>query len=87
MKNALVLVDHLGDDGIVTTGRILKDLTMKRFEQLEKRNLVREATAKEVQEGYKPPFTPEAKVAAEPDNKAAPAPPNKAAPAPASKAS
>lgn len=79
MKNALVLVDHLGDDGTVTTGMILKDITMKRFEQLEKRGLVREATAKEVSEGYKPPFTPETKNAPEPANKAAPKPANKSA--------
>lgn len=78
MKNAIVLVDHLGDDGTVTTGMILKDVQTKRFDHLEKRGLVREATAEEVKAGYKPPFEAEGKAAAEPSNKAAPAPANKA---------
>lgn len=76
MKNAIVLVDHLGDDGTVTVGMILKDVQAKRFEHLEKRGLVREATADEVKTGYKPPFTAE---------KSAPAPANKKAPEPANK--
>lgn len=59
MKNAIVLVDHLGDDGTVTTGMILTDVQAKRFDHLEKRGLVREATADEVKEGYKPPFEAE----------------------------
>jgi len=81
MKNAIVLVDHLGDDGTVTTGMILKEVNMKRYEQLEKRGLVREATAEEVKTGYKPPFTPEGgnKAAADPANKAARTPANKGA--------
>lgn len=78
MKNAYVLVDHLGDDGTVTTGMILKEITMKRFEHLEKRGLVRDATADEMAAGYKPPFIPE-KSAPTPENKKAPAPANKGA--------
>lgn len=87
MKNAFVLVDHLGDNGTVTEGMILKDVTTKRFDSLEKKGLVREATAAEVKEGYKPPFeasgVPTAsesgeKQAAEPQNKKAPEPANKA---------
>ena len=76
MKNAFVLVDHLGDDGNVSTGMILKDVNMKRFGELEKRGLVREATSEELRTGYKPPFEAE-KAAATPQNKQAPAPANK----------
>ena len=50
-KNALVLDDHFGDDGYAPKGRILRDVTTKRFEQLEKKGLVREATADEVKAG------------------------------------
>lgn len=57
MKNAYVLEDHFGDDGAVTTGMILLDVTNKRFDELEKNGLIREATAKEVEIGYQPPFT------------------------------
>jgi phage terminase Nu1 subunit (DNA packaging protein) len=51
MKNALVLDDHHGDNGTVTAGMILRELPNKRFEELEKRGLVREATDKEVEAG------------------------------------
>lgn len=50
-KNALVLDDHFGDDGYAPKGRILRDVSAKRFEQLEKKGLVREATAEEVEAG------------------------------------
>jgi len=50
-RNALVLDDHYGDDGFVATGRVLRDVTAKRFEELEKAGLVREATAEEVEAG------------------------------------
>lgn len=50
-KNAMVLDDHFGDDGAVTAGMILRDITTKRFEQLEKKGLVREATAEELKAG------------------------------------
>jgi len=80
MKNAYVLVDHLGDDGTVTEGMILTEITATRFNALEKRGLVREATAKEVKEGYTPPFQSEAeKAAPEPENKQAAKPRNKQA--------
>jgi hypothetical protein len=54
MKNAYVLEHHLGDDGTVTEGMILTDITEKRFDALKKRGLVREATAEEVKAGYQP---------------------------------
>ena len=60
MKNALVLDHHYGDDGDVSEGMILRDLSEKRFAELEKRGLVREATDIEVKAGYQPPFTAEA---------------------------
>ncbi|MEG3153006.1 hypothetical protein U1769_24195 [Sphingomonas sp. ZT3P38] len=47
---------HFGDDGSVDVGMILADMTEKRFDALEKRKLVREATPAEVKAGYKPPF-------------------------------
>lgn len=56
MKNALVLDDHFGDDGSVTAGMILKDMTNNRFDELEKKGLVREATDKEVKAGSKHAF-------------------------------
>jgi hypothetical protein len=87
-KNAFVLDDHYGDDGYVTPGMILRDVTSKRFEVLEKQGLVREATSEELKDGYTPPFEAGAaeKEAAKPDNKQAPEAPNKAAPKPATKA-
>jgi hypothetical protein len=53
MKNAMVLEDHYGDDGMAAAGTILTDVTTKRFEELEKKGLVREATTAEVKEGSK----------------------------------
>ncbi|NYT43112.1 hypothetical protein HZY97_20220 [Sphingomonas sp. R-74633] len=51
MKNALVLHDHFGDDGMATEGKILRGITTKRFEALEKQGLVREATADDLEAG------------------------------------
>ncbi|WP_313434355.1 hypothetical protein [Novosphingobium sp.] len=81
MKNAFVLVDHHGDNGTVTEGMILKDVATKRFDDLVKAKLVREATADEVKKGFAPAFTSEEgeKQAATPANKAAPKPANKSA--------
>ncbi|HEX7856097.1 MAG TPA: hypothetical protein VF503_20650 [Sphingobium sp.] len=56
MKNAYVLEHHFGDDGGVDEGAILLDVTTKRFDDLEKKGLVREATAEEVKKGRKIPF-------------------------------
>lgn len=56
MKNAFVIEHHLGDDGAVDVGMILTDVTEKRFEALKRRGLVREASDKEVKEGYRPDF-------------------------------
>lgn len=81
-KNALVLDDHFGDDGAVAAGDILTDVTSKRFDELEKRGLVREATAAEVKAGSQRSIerdeTP-------PDDKDAKAPENKKAAEPANK--
>jgi Lon protease-like protein len=60
MKNALVLHQHLGDDGAVSEGMILRDITSKRFDILEKAGLIRQATDAEMKEGYKLPFVAEA---------------------------
>lgn len=81
MKNAFVLVDHHGDNGTVTEGMILKDVVTKRFDDLVKAKLVREATADEVKSGYAPPFKSEEaeKQAGAPANKAAPRSANKSA--------
>lgn len=65
MKNAIVLVDHHGDDGTVRAGTILKDLSDQRFAALEKRGLIREAKAADT------------KSAPAPSNKAALKPANK----------
>lgn len=51
MKNALVIEDHHGDSGTVTVGMILRGVSNKRFDELEKRGLVREATNEEVEAG------------------------------------
>lgn len=56
MKNAFVMEHHLGDDGAVDVGMILAGISDKRFEALKRRGLVREATEKEVKEGYRPDF-------------------------------
>ena len=50
-KNAYVLDDHYGDNGSVTAGMILRDISSTRFTELEKKKLVREATTKEVDAG------------------------------------
>ncbi len=50
-KNAMVLDDHYGDNGSVTAGMILKDMSATRFKELEKKGLVREASAAEVKAG------------------------------------
>ncbi|MFZ2995945.1 hypothetical protein [Sphingobium sp.] len=57
MKDAIVLVQHLGDDGQVSEGQILTDMSNKRFEALEKNGLVREATRDEIEKGYTPELT------------------------------
>lgn len=87
-KNAYVLDDHIGDDGQVTPGMILTNVATKRFEELEKKGLVREATPAEVKAGSKHSIEEDEskmsddgeKAKAKPDNKQAPAPGNKAAP-------
>lgn len=56
MKNAYVLSHHHGDNGTVSEGAILTDITDQRFNALEKQGLVREATAAEVKKGSKIPF-------------------------------
>ena len=89
-KNAMVLDDHFGDDGSVTAGMVLKDITTKRFDELEKKGLVREATAEEVEAGDQHAFEKDEtgdadnsgegeKKKPEPSNKQAPKPANKAA--------
>lgn len=50
-KNAFVIEHHHGDDGTVSEGKILRDISQKRFDELEKKGLVREATAAEVEAG------------------------------------
>lgn len=90
MKNAYVTSDHYGDNGSVSEGMILEDITQKRFDALEKKGLVREATAAEVKEGYKAPFMATGTVIAgeespEGGEKAAPTHSNKAAPSPKTK--
>ena len=87
MKNAYVLVHHLGDDGVVDEGMILNDVATKRFEILEKAGLIREASAEEVKAGYQPKIaedesggelTGDEKQAEKPANKKAAEPANKA---------
>lgn len=88
-KNAFVVEHHHGDDGTVSEGRILRDIPQKRFDELEKKGLVREATAEEVEAGDQHPFekdTTGADGEAEGDGKAKPAPANKQARTPANKA-
>jgi hypothetical protein len=86
MKNALVLEDHFGDDGSVTAGMILKDITGTRFDELEKKGLVREATDKEVKAGHQHAFEKdETEKADEGGGKEAPKPTNKQAPKPENK--
>lgn len=84
MKNAFVLDHHIGDNGTVTYGMILKGISQKRFDALEKKALVREATPEEVKEGYKAPFVAsdiaDAGEQGEKAEKAAPETENKKAP-------
>lgn len=56
MKNGYVLEDHHGDNGTVSVGMILRDMSTQRFNELEKKGLVRVATDEEVEKGYQPPF-------------------------------
>ena len=101
MKNAYVIEHHLGDNGTVTEGMILSGITDKRFAELEKKGLVREATAEEVDKGFVPPFDASGVTLAgdagdedgnsggaggETGEKAAQQPQNKAKPAPLNKA-
>jgi hypothetical protein len=86
MKNAFVKSDHHGDNGTVREGMILRDVTQKRFDELEKLGLVREATADEVKKGYRPEIEADeskvdgdAKKQDQPENKKAAEPANKAA--------
>ncbi len=85
-KNAIVLDDHFGDDGYVTAGMILRDMTTKRFDELEKKGLIREATAEEVEAGDQHSIEPDPskdeegeKKAPESSNKKAAEPKNKGA--------
>jgi hypothetical protein len=90
MKNAFVTDHHIGENGNVTEGMILENISDKRFETLEKKGLVREATAEEVENGFKAPFIPtgfaDAGETGEAGEKAAADPKNKKAPAAATKA-
>jgi hypothetical protein len=86
MKNAFVMSDHHGDNGTVREGMVLRDVTQKRFEELEKLGLVREATAAEAKNGFEPTIEPdptkeqvEVKEAEKPANKKAAEPANKGA--------
>jgi hypothetical protein len=83
MKNAYVMEHHHGDDGTVGEGTILRDVSTKRFEELEKKGLVREATDAEVKAGSQYSIDPDPSV--DPDAKKAPAPSNKKAADPANK--
>lgn len=85
MKNAYVLSHHHGDNGTVTEGMILKNVTDQRFKTLEKQGLVREATADEVKKGHEAPFTPSGEKIAGEGEKEAEAPSNKKAPEPKNK--
>lgn len=91
-KNAYVIEHHHGDDGTVSEGKILRDITQKRFDELEKKGLVREASAAEVEAGDQHAFEKDAsgdaggdgdgqgeKKKLEPSNKQARTPANKAA--------
>ncbi|MFX4086161.1 hypothetical protein ACKU27_13770 [Sphingobium yanoikuyae] len=91
-KNAYVIEHHHGDDGTVSEGKILRDITTKRFDELEKKGLVREATDAEVEAGDQHAFDKDTsgeagaegegggeKQKAEPSNKQARTPANKAA--------
>ncbi|KQO13274.1 hypothetical protein [Sphingomonas sp. Leaf242] len=89
MKDAYVLEHHYGDNGDTPAGSILTEVSSKRFEELQKKGLVREATAAEVKAGFKPTIAadesqPESggggeKKAQDPANKKAADPANKGA--------
>ncbi len=83
-KNAYVLDDHYGDNGSVTAGMILRDISSTRFTELEKKKLVREATAKEVEAGSQRTIDPD-ESKAEGGEKKAPEPANKKAADPKTK--
>lgn len=83
-KNALVLEDHFGDDGHVTAGMILRDVVTKRFDELEKKGLIREATPEEVKAGDQHSIEPDPSKE-DGDEKKAPAPANKKAADPKNK--
>lgn len=87
MKYAYVLVHHIGDEGEAAEGRILH-VSNDRFNDLG--DLVREATAAEVKEGYVPKFEKDTTTApdapaAEGGEKQKPVPLNKKAPEPSNK--
>ena len=84
-KNALVLDDHYGDNGAVTAGMILRNITDTRFKELEKKQLVREATAAELKAGDQHAFEKDNTGADDGGQKNAPDPSNKKAPDPKSK--
>ncbi|WP_294390420.1 hypothetical protein [uncultured Sphingomonas sp.] len=84
MKNAYVISDHHGDNGTVREGKILRDVQTKRFDELEARGLVREATAAEVEAGDQHSIEPDPSKPVE-SEKQAKAPANKKAAEPANK--
>lgn len=84
MKNAYVLEHHYGDSGNAIEGTILIDVSEVRFAELEKKGLVREATAAEVKAGSQPAFEKD-DTGAEADDKKKPEPSNKKAADPANK--
>ena len=88
MKNAYVLEHHYGDDGDTPAGSILVDVSTKRFDELEKKKIVREATEAELKAGYTPKIDADEtpletdegeKKKSDPANKKAADPANKAA--------
>lgn len=87
MKNAIVLDDHFGDNGSVTAGMVLTEMTTTRFDELEKKGLVREATDKEVKAGHQHAIEKDESEKADPASggKEAPKPENKQAPKPENK--
>jgi len=85
-KNAMVLEHHHGDDGTVSEGKILRDITQKRFDELEAKGLVREATKAEVEAGDQHAFEKDASSGDDGDEKKKADPANKQARQPANKA-
>lgn len=86
MKNAYVLDDHFGDNGSVTAGMILTDMANGRFDELEKKGLVREATEKEVKAGHQHALDVDESKQDDAGGKDGPKPENKQAPKPDNKA-